>query len=163
MCGLRQIDNLTAAGARAEMASTVLLLAALPILSGAQWSSGGSLGARAAAGSDDDGAGAAAARAALADQHDRGAHVAGPPRAGMLNVRDFGAIGDGRHDDTVSIQRALLEAGRRAVSLGLSDCHPSEGRAENKSNIIWIIGIWILFLEVPSLAVTGVTIGYYPR
>ena len=98
------------------MASTVLLLAALPILSGAQWSSGGSVGARAAAGSDDDGAGAAAARAALADQHDRGAHVTGPPRAGMLNVRDFGAIGDGRHDDTVSIQRALLEAGRRAVS-----------------------------------------------
>jgi polygalacturonase len=99
------------------MASTVLLLAALPILSGAQWSSGGSVGARAAAGSDDDGAGAAAARAALADQlHDRGAHVTGSPRAGMLNVRDFGAIGDGRHDDTVSIQRALLEAGRRAVS-----------------------------------------------
>jgi hypothetical protein len=34
--------------------------------------------------------------------------------------------------------------------LGLPDCHPIEGRAENKSNI-WIIGIWILFLEIPSL------------
>jgi hypothetical protein len=32
----------------------------------------------------------------------------------------------------------------------ISDCHPSDGRAENKSNL-WIIAIWILFQEVPSV------------
>jgi hypothetical protein len=48
---------------------------------------------------------------------------------------------------TVAVANAGFEGG---APRGISDCHPSEGRAENKSNI-WIIGIWILCLEVPSL------------
>jgi hypothetical protein len=34
------------------------------------------------------------------------------PRDSVYNVRDFGALGDGKHDDTKAIQRALDQAGR---------------------------------------------------
>ena len=36
------------------------------------------------------------------------------------------------------------------VPVGEYDCQPSKGRAENKQNL-WIIVIWLLFLEVFSL------------
>ena len=34
-----------------------------------------------------------------------------PRDSGILNVRDFGAAGDGRHDDTAAIQAAIAAAG----------------------------------------------------
>jgi hypothetical protein len=37
--------------------------------------------------------------------------AAPPVQTGSLNVKDFGALGDGKHDDTDAVQRCLLEAG----------------------------------------------------
>lgn len=40
----------------------------------------------------------------------------------MNNVRDFGAVGDGRHNDTASIQRALDAGGMVHLPDGVYRC-----------------------------------------
>jgi hypothetical protein len=75
-------------------------------------------------------------------------------------VRRFGRKHDGSDAHTGGYG-GRREAGSEREGAGreISDCEPSEGRAENKQNL-WIIGIWVLFLEALSLGrQSDITVG----
>lgn len=75
------------------------------------------------------------------------------PVTGTIDVRSFGAVGDGVTDDTDAIQRALysLKSGDTLVfPAGLTFRHTAVTKAVNP----WVPG-WVLTVTVPNVRLTG--------
>jgi len=72
-----------------------------------------------------------------------GAATPSDPRQGALNVRDFGAVGDGKTDDTAALQAALDAAGKAGGGLVFAPTgdYLIRGRLDVPANVV-LEGVW---------------------